>query len=326
MSAARIFRAAGRSIERAARAATASSSSSLARGVSSSSSADADEDAPTTSFGFRDVRVEEKQGLVRDVFEKVAPSYDLMNDFMSAGVHRLWKDYLVDKVGVFPGMTHLDVAGGTGDVAFRVLRELRRAEEKARRGGGGGGGGGGRARDFDPGRVIVSDINPAMLAEGRTRARGRGLMGLNAVDAKGDALLAKLEFVEGNAESLPFEDASVDVYTIAFGLRNVTNAKAALRDALRLLKPGGRFMCLEFSHVTQEPLRSMYDLYSFNVIPALGELVAKDEASYRYLVESIRKFPKQRELEDMMRDVGFKSVSHDNLTGGVVAIHEGFKL
>ena len=134
MSAARIFRAAGRSIERAARAATASSSSSLARGVSSSSSADADEDAPTTSFGFRDVRVEEKQGLVRDVFEKVAPSYDLMNDFMSAGVHRLWKDYLVDKVGVFPGMTHLDVAGGTGDVAFRVLRELRRAEEKARRG------------------------------------------------------------------------------------------------------------------------------------------------------------------------------------------------
>eukprot|EP00982_Pelagococcus_subviridis_P016977 31504-Pelagococcus_subviridis.AAC.13 len=220
-------------------------------------------------------------------------------------------------------MTHLDVAGGTGDVAFRVLRELRRAEEKARRGGGGGGGGGGRARDFDPGRVIVSDINPAMLAEGRKRARGRGLMGLNAVDAKGDALLAKLEFVEGNAESLPFEDASVDVYTIAFGLRNVTNAKAALRDALRLLKPGGRFMCLEFSHVTQEPLRSMYDLYSFNVIPALGELVAKDEASYRYLVESIRKFPKQRELEDMMRDVGFKSVSHDNLTGGVVAIHEG---
>lgn len=265
----------------------------------------------------------EKESLVRGVFEKVAPSYDLMNDLMSAGVHRVWKDYLVSQVGVFPGMTHLDVAGGTGDVAFRVLRALRTAEATARKGGAAGAGGGSGGPGFETGKVIVSDINPWMLGEGEKRAEKLGLT--RAVDARGETL-AGLSFVEGNAERLPFEDASVDVYSIAFGLRNVTNTLAALKDAHRLLKPGGRFMCLEFSHVTQEPLRSFYEAYSFNVIPALGAAVANDKASYQYLVESIQKFPKQGELEEMMREAGFKSVSHENITGGVVAIHSGFKL
>uniref|UniRef100_A0A7S0XBT0 2-methoxy-6-polyprenyl-1,4-benzoquinol methylase, mitochondrial n=1 Tax=Mantoniella antarctica TaxID=81844 RepID=A0A7S0XBT0_9CHLO len=298
-----------------------------ARRWMSSSSSSSPEDASepsssaspggTTSFGFRSVNTEEKEGLVRGVFEKVAPSYDLMNDVMSAGVHRVWKDYLVSKVGVFPGMTHLDVAGGTGDVAFRVLRALRTAEATARTGGAAGG------PALSAGKVIVSDINPWMLDEGRKRADKLGLS--RRVDARGGAVAA-LSFVEGNAECLPFEDESTDVYTIAFGLRNVTNTLAALKDAHRLLRPGGRFMCLEFSHVTQEPLRSIYEAYSFNVIPALGGLVANDKASYQYLVESIRKFPKQEELEELMREAGFRSVSHENITGGVVAIHSGFKL
>ena len=292
---------------------------------SSSSSSSSDEGTTATtagttaSFGFRDVDAREKEHLVRGVFEQVAPSYDLMNDLMSAGVHRAWKDYLVSKVGVFPGMTHLDVAGGTGDVAFRVLRALRAAEASARKRGSGG---------FEPGRVIVSDINPFMLGEGVKRARKLGFLREESGASHGavDAEMAQLSFVEGNAECLPFEDASVDVYTIAFGLRNVTDTLAALKDAYRLLKPGGRFMCLEFSHVKHEPLRSLYEAYSFNIIPAMGAAVANDWASYQYLVESIRRFPKQDELENMMREAGFKSVSHENITGGVVAIHSGFKL
>jgi len=201
-----------------------------ARRWMSSSSSSSPEDASepsssaspggTTSFGFRSVNTEEKEGLVRGVFEKVAPSYDLMNDVMSAGVHRVWKDYLVSKVGVFPGMTHLDVAGGTGDVAFRVLRALRTAEATARTGGAAGG------PALSAGKVIVSDINPWMLDEGRKRADKLGLS--RRVDARGGAVAA-LSFVEGNAECLPFEDESTDVYTIAFGLRNVTNTLAALK-------------------------------------------------------------------------------------------------
>jgi 2-methoxy-6-polyprenyl-1,4-benzoquinol methylase len=274
----------------------------------------------TTSFGFKDVLSSEKEGLVREVFEKVAPSYDLMNDLMSAGVHRVWKDYLVSKVGVFPGMTHLDVAGGTGDVAFRVLRALRAEEASKRRLGGGG-----KPRN-DPsgaGRVVVSDINPFMLREGEKRSRKFGLG--RATDARGNPV-ASLEFVEGNAEKLPFPDNSIDTYTIAFGLRNVTNTLQALKDAHRLLKPGGRFFCLEFSHVKSEPLKTLYEAYSFNVIPALGDFVAKDRESYQYLVESIRKFPKQEKLQDMMLEAGFKSVDYENLTGGVCAIHSGFKM
>ena len=264
--------------------------------------------------------VEEKEGMVREVFEKVAPSYDLMNDLMSAGVHRAWKDYLVSKVGVFPGMTHLDVAGGTGDVAFRVLRALRAEEAATRRAAGGGMS---RSDSSSAGRVIVSDINTAMLREGEKRAAKHGLS--RSTDVRGNPL-ATLEFVEGNAERLPFEDNSVDTYTIAFGLRNVTDTLAALKDARRLLKPGGRFFCLEFSHVQAEPLKSLYELYSFNVIPAMGDLVARDRESYQYLVESIRKFPKQEKLSEMMRAAGFVDVSFENLTGGIVAIHSGSKI
>ena len=262
----------------------------------------------------------EKEGMVREVFEKVAPSYDLMNDLMSGGVHRVWKDYLVSKLGVFPGMTHLDVAGGTGDVAFRVLRALRAEEATARRTSGGDKP---RSDPSSAGRVIVSDINPAMLREGEKRSQKYGLG--RSVDVRGNPL-ATLAFVEGNAEHLPFPDNSVDTYTIVFGLRNVTNTQQALKDAHRLLKPGGRFFCLEFSHVQAEPLKTMYELYSFNVIPAMGDFVAKDRESYQYLVESIRKFPKQEKLADMMLEAGFQGVEYENLTGGVVAIHSGTKM
>ena len=258
------------------------------------------------SFGYTEVEYTEKEKLVRGVFERVAPSYDVMNDLMSAGVHRLWKDYFVSKVGAFAGMTHLDVAGGTGDIAFRVLRALQKAEKNAELDG--------QVLDGKTrGRVIVSDINPAMLREGIKRATQRGLS------------QSQLEWLEGNAEKLPIEDNSIDVYTIAFGLRNVTNTSAALADAHRCLKPGGKYMILEFSHVESEPLKSVYDFYSFNVIPKLGEIVARDRDSYQYLVESIRKFPTQEKLKTMMRDVGFKHVTHENLTGGMVAIHTGYK-
>lgn len=271
-----------------------------------------DDDAASTSaegkasFGYVEVDAAEKEGLVRGVFERVAPSYDVMNDLMSAGVHRLWKDYFVSKVGVFPGMTHLDVAGGTGDIAFRVLRALEKVERDAELDG----------QVFDAstrGKVVVSDINPAMLHEGKKRASQRGLK------------QEQLEWLEGNAERLPVEDESVDVYTIAFGLRNVTNTSAAIADAYRCLKPGGKYMILEFSHVENAMLKSVYDFYSFNVIPKLGEIVAKDRGSYQYLVESIRKFPTQEKLKSMMRDVGFKHVTHENLTGGMVAVHTGYK-
>ena len=258
------------------------------------------------SFGYTEVDYMEKEKLVRGVFERVAPSYDVMNDVMSAGVHRLWKDYFVSKVGAFAGMTHLDVAGGTGDIAFRVLRALQKAEKNAELDG--------QVLDAKTrGRVIVSDINPAMLREGMKRATQRGMS------------QSQLEWLEGNAEKLPVADNSVDVYTIAFGLRNVTNTSAALADAHRCLKPGGKYMILEFSHVESEPLKSVYDFYSFNVIPKLGELIARDRDSYQYLVESIRKFPAQEKLKSMMRDVGFKHVTHENLTGGMVAIHTGYK-
>jgi len=277
-----------------------------ARARTTATSEDAARERATVSFGYADVDVNEKERLVRGVFERVAPSYDVMNDVMSAGVHRLWKDYLAHKVGAFAGMTHLDVAGGTGDVAFRVLRMLQKAERNAELDG--------QVLDATTrGKVVVSDINPAMLREGMKRAAQRGLSS------------TQLRWLEGNAEKLPVEDNSVDVYTIAFGLRNVTNTNAALADAHRCLKPGGKYMILEFSHVESEPLKSLYDFYSFNVIPKLGELIARDRGAYQYLVESIRKFPTQEKLKSMMRDVGFKHVTHENLTGGVVAIHTGYK-
>ena len=290
--------------------ASGSATDEKSRGVNeretTSSSSSSSSSARTASFGYEDVAYDDKEDLVRGVFERVAPSYDVMNDLMSAGVHRLWKDYFVSRVGAFAGMTHLDVAGGTGDVAFRVLRALQRAERDAELDG--------QVLDAKTrGKVIVSDINPAMLREGMKRATTRGIA------------QNQLEWLEGNAEKLPVEDGSVDVYTIAFGLRNVTDTRAAIADAYRCLKPGGKYMILEFSRVENDVLRSVYDFYSFNIIPKLGEIVARDRGSYQYLVESIRKFPPQEELKSMMQGVGFRHVSYENLTGGMVAMHVGYK-
>ena len=242
------------------------------------------------SFGYRDVRAREKQGLVRGVFSNVARSYDLMNDLMSVGVHRLWKDAFVDALNPRPGWTVLDVAGGTGDIAFRV-----------------------RKRTGEDGRVVVCDLTPDMLEVGRDRAVDKGY-------------LSGIDWVAGDAMSLPVNSRTADAYTIAFGLRNVTHIEDVLAEAYRSLRPGGRFMCLEFSQVVLPVLDRVYDLYSFNVLPRIGQLVARDRESYQYLVESIRRFPPQEELAQMMRDAGFERVSYRNLSGGIAAIHSGWRL
>jgi len=268
------------------------------------------------------------------VFENVANDYDVMNDFMSAGLHRYWKDELLRMTGVGPMskalrrrasmkyasnlnsnddkeekeealLSILDVAGGTGDVAFRFV-DAAECEERSRSSG------------KDEINVTVCDINPEMLRVGESRARKR----------YGSALFddtCALKFVEGNAQYLPFKDNSFDLYTIAFGLRNVTDVDMALRDALRVLKPGGRFLCLEFSCVQNVPLAQLYDIYSFHVIPKLGEVVANDRESYQYLVESIRKFSTQEELVSRMKTAGFEGVKYTNMTQGIVAVHEGWK-
>lgn len=288
---------------------------------------------PTTHFGFTSVSINEKESKVRQVFENVADNYDVMNDFMSGGLHRYWKDELLKMTGVAPmskvvrrrtsmknaanptaaesetkegsGFSILDVAGGTGDIAFRFI-DAAKCEERAKSSG------------LDEIAVTVCDINPEMLRVGESRARKRF----------GPALLddtKALKFVEGNAQYLPFEGNSFDLYTIAFGLRNVTDVDMALRDAYRVLKPGGRFLCLEFSHVTNLPLSKLYDFYSFNVIPQLGQVVANDRDSYQYLVESIRKFCTQEELMKRMEVAGFEGTKFTNMTGGIVAVHEGWK-
>lgn len=250
--------------------------------------------AEQASFGYRDVPAAEKAGLVRRVFESVAPRYDLMNDLMSGGVHRLWKNTLVDVLNPRPGERILDVAGGTGDVAFRIYR---RQMEKG---------------EGQP-DVTVCDINPAMLAIGRDRAANRGLL-------KG------LGWTTGDAENLPFPDCSFDGYTIAFGLRNVTDIDKALGEAHRVLKPGGRFYCLEFSKVTSAPVARVYDAYSSRALPFFGRIVARDADSYRYLHESIRRFPPQRELAQRMREQGFANVTWRDMTLGVVALHSGWRI
>ena|SRR5436190_10360536 len=246
-----------------------------------------------TDFGFRQVPLDEKQALVDGVFRSVAARYDLMNDLMSGGLHRAWKQVMVDTVN--PPRTErpfalLDLAGGTGDIAFRVVTE----------------GGPGT-------RVTVADINPDMLEVGRTRAAERGL---------DDAV----SFVEMNAEALNFPDRSFDAVTIAFGIRNVPRIDVALKEALRVTKLGGRFLCLEFSTVDVPGLDQLYDLYSFNVIPALGRAVAGDAESYRYLVESIRRFPRPEAFAEMMRTAGFGRVSFQRMAGGIVALHSGWRL
>ncbi len=241
-----------------------------------------------THFGFRTVSTEEKTSLVRGVFDAVARRYDVMNDAMSFGMHRVWKRDFVAGIDIRPGMRCLDVAGGTGDIAFKLNK--RGAEH-----------------------VTVCDINRAMLEEGRRRADDRNL-------------LAGIEWLCGNAESLPLPGNAFQLYTIAFGIRNVTHIEAALAEAHRVLAPGGRFLCLEFSHVRSETLARFYDAYSFHVIPKLGKAIAGDGEPYRYLVESIRKFPDQKRFSQMLRDAGFEQVRHTNMTGGVVAIHSGYKI
>ena len=250
--------------------------------------------AEQASFGYRDVPAAEKAGLVARVFESVAPRYDLMNDLMSVGVHRLWKNALVDVVNPRPGERLLDVAGGTGDIAFRLFKRLNQ-------------------RGGDRPDITVCDINPAMLAVGRDRAADRGLL-------KG------LTWTTGDAEALPFPDRSFDGYTIAFGLRNVTDIDKALGEAHRVLRPGGRFYCLEFSKVTSAPIGRVYDAYSERALPFFGRIVAGDAESYRYLHESIRRFPAQRVLAKRMRKAGFANVAWRDMTLGVVALHSGWRI
>lgn len=241
-------------------------------------------------FGERAVTPKQKTGLVIDVFDSVADNYDVMNDLMSAGIHRLWKDKLVRRIRPRPGMNFLDVAGGTGDIAFRIRKAT-----------------GGDAK------ITVCDLNGEMLRVGRDRAINRGWIN-------------DFDWVVGNAEALPVESESVDVYTIAFGLRNVTHIDNALAEARRVLKPGGRFFCLEFSHVIDPTLAKLYDAYSYNVIPRIGQIVAKDRDSYQYLVESIRKFPTQKALERRLIAAGFGRARVTNLSFGIAAIHEAWKL
>ncbi len=246
----------------------------------------------TASFGFRDVPEGEKEALVREVFSSVAARYDLMNDLMSLGVHRIWKDAMVEWLNPQPGWKSLDVAGGTGDIAFRIAKMAR-------------------ARGGDA-AITVCDINADMLGEGVRRAKEKNE--------------PAIKWVCGNAESLPFPDASFDSYTIAFGIRNVTHIENALTEARRVLKPGGRFLCLEFSKVDVPGLDTLYDAYSFNLMPRIGGLVAKDEESYRYLAESIRRFPPQAKFAAMISDAGLSQVKVRNLSGGIAAMHSAWRL
>lgn len=243
----------------------------------------------TTHFGFRTVAEGEKAGMVHGVFSRVAGRYDLMNDIMSGGIHRLWKDAMMDWLAPRPGQRLLDVAGGTGDVAFRFLRRAAGAT------------------------ATVLDMTPGMLEEGRRRAEAQ-------------SLADRLTWVEGDAMALPFAAGAFDVCTVSFGIRNVTRVEDALAEAFRVLRPGGRLMVLEFSHVANPALQWLYDRYSFNVIPAMGQVVAGDRESYRYLVESIRRFPDQDGFAAMIRRAGFGQVRWRNLTMGVAALHSGWKL
>jgi demethylmenaquinone methyltransferase / 2-methoxy-6-polyprenyl-1,4-benzoquinol methylase len=247
------------------------------------------QDPSTTHFGFETIPEGEKAGRVQGVFRSVAARYDLMNDLMSGGLHRLWKDALVDWLAPRPGLALLDVAGGTGDVAFRVLGRAPRST------------------------ATVLDLTEPMLVEGRERAEARAL---------GD----RLDWIVGDAMALPFPDGSFDAYTISFGIRNVTDPSQALREAFRVLKRGGRLIVLEFSRVSPALLEKAYDAYSFGVIPRMGQAVTGDRDSYQYLVESIRRFPDQETFLDMVREAGFERASYRNLSMGVAALHSGWKI
>jgi demethylmenaquinone methyltransferase/2-methoxy-6-polyprenyl-1,4-benzoquinol methylase len=246
-------------------------------------------DQQTTHFGYQKVKVEEKADKVAEVFHSVADQYDLMNDLMSLGIHRLWKRYTIELSGVRSGQTVLDIAGGTGDLTAKFSSLVGRE-----------------------GLVILSDINESMLNNGRSRLIDDGIIG-------------NVEFVQADAQFLPFPDNSVDCITIAFGLRNVTDKDMALRSMYRVLKPGGRLLVLEFSKPVTPGLKPLYDLYSFKILPFMGKLVANDADSYRYLAESIRMHPDQQTLKGMMEDAGFEQCDYHNLSGGIVALHRGYK-
>jgi len=247
-------------------------------------------DNRTTHFGFQTVDEDQKAGMVHGVFTRVASKYDIMNDVMSVGIHRVWKDAMMDWLAPRPNQHLLDVAGGTGDVAFRFLG---RAGASA--------------------QATVLDMTASMLEEGRKRAEA-------------ESLSERLDWVVGDAMALPFEDNTFDVYTISFGIRNVTRIPDALSEAYRVLKPGGRLMVLEFSQLPNAAMQKAYDLYSFNVIPTMGQIIANDRDSYQYLVESIRKFPDQETFAAMIRSAGFGQVKYRNLSMGIAALHSGWKL
>ncbi|MFQ3301194.1 MAG: demethylmenaquinone methyltransferase/2-methoxy-6-polyprenyl-1,4-benzoquinol methylase [Planktomarina sp.] len=243
----------------------------------------------TTHFGFETVPEVEKAGKVQNVFTSVASKYDIMNDVMSVGIHRIWKEAMMDWLAPRPGQKLLDVAGGTGDISFKFLKRS------------------------GSGHATVLDITENMLIEGRKRAET-------------DQILDRLDWIVGDAMFLPFADNSFDVYTISFGIRNVTQPQEALNEAFRVLRPGGRLMVLEFSQIPVPLAQKAYDLYSFNVIPTMGKLIANDRSSYQYLVESIRKFPDQETFLSMVQQAGFKNTSYRNLSLGIAALHSGWKI
>ena len=243
----------------------------------------------TTHFGAQQVPEDEKAGMVRSLFSDVANKYDIMNDVMSVGIHRIWKEAMMDWLAPRPGQKLLDVAGGTGDVSFKFLKRA------------------------GLGHATVCDLTEGMLVEGRKRAEA-------------DAMAESLDWVVGDAMALPFEDNTFDVYTISFGIRNVTRPQEALNEAYRVLRPGGRLMVLEFSQLPNPMMQKAYDLYSFNVIPRMGQVIANDRDSYQYLVESIRNFPDQETFLGMVKQAGFGNAKYRNLTMGVAALHSGWKL
>ena len=246
-------------------------------------------DSKNTHFGYKTVEADKKADLVADVFHSVAAKYDIMNDVMSFGIHRFWKRFTIETAGARPGMKILDLAGGTGDLTAKFSHIVG-----------------------DKGQVVLADINDSMLKVGRTKLRDKGIVG-------------NVNYVQANAEELPFPDNHFDIITIAFGLRNVTDKDAALRSMNRVLKPGGKLLVLEFSKPQHDIMRKVYDLYSFKVLPKMGELITKDADSYEYLAESIRMHPDQDTLKQMMIDAGFEQVDYTNMTDGIVALHRGYK-